>query len=784
MSPTPSSPLPHTRATSINGSGPTPTPIPTYTTSTAEMNGVPGMNGGSRVFAHLDDLVAVRPDVDINSPMRTILQQGELLAKQADTHLDFRRPDIALQEYIKASIVAIEIIPRHKEYVMLQSGKGELNRMYAGLTKRINAQHPRFADVKVHIKENNAKSGVKPVGTTVVAAPRSNGIVNGHTRAQSVQNTPLNPITNGIVRQKPQVHPKPNGLQGNAISSAPLDLAARFAVLRSGGTSGVVQDPRIRTQSIPGSVGSLGAAKPNYTTINRPTGPMEMPSVPTSIPGTSKPALDLHIPAFPRAPDAIYSPSQNADVPAAANLLSSVPRSGSYVGTLRAAPPISTHVPTPKIQEGRTEYFVPAHTRDGSISLQKKTSAPVIPDSATVTAEDLMSYLSYGSQTLKVLLVDVRSREDFESGHILTPSIICVEPITIRPGISAEQLGDSMIINPDSEQALYEHRHDFDLIVFYDQSSSTLKASGGDDSLVHFSRAVYEHDYEKQLKRRPMLLVGGLDAWTDLLGPASLKATISRTSSPAPDSSSKKHGRPLGRFPPARKPPAVPLKRRKTHSSRPLTREEEEVWDQTLRADSDHWKTAEAERSSSTELVYAKTTEDFVRRYPELPAIQESMTSPLPSNPVPNNMIRPSSHQLPPPPARPAPALPRQRSSGLFERGPIMVPAHSTQQITEPLVAPGLTGLTNASCVTCYMNAALQAISATPFLRDFLARFNRTVNPVPRKDGELSDPPQLMVRSFNILINHLWSGQYNYLTPQSFSVSIDFFSGSASLMKT
>lgn len=777
MSPTPSGPSSHTRATSIHGSGPTPTPTstlsPTYTTSATKMNGVPATNGGARVFAHLDDLVAVKPDVDINSPMRTILQQAELLAKQADTHLDFRRPDIALQEYIKASIVAIEIIPRHKEYVMLQSGKGELNRMYAGLKKRLNAQHPRFAEVKIVIKENNAKSGVKPLGNTA-ATTKLNG-VNGHIRAQSVQSTPLNSIANGTPRQKPQVHPKPNGLQGNAISSNPLDLAARFAELRSGGTTGVVQDPRIRTQSIPGTIESP-IAKPNYTTINRPTGPREMPSVPTNLPGAPKPALDLHIPAFPRAPDAIYSPSQNADTPAAANLLSSVPRSGSYVGTFRAAPPISTHVPTPKIQEGRKEYFVPAHTRDGSTSLEKKASAPVIPDSTTVTAEDLMNYLRYGSHILKVLLVDVRSREDFESGHILTPSIICVEPITIRPGISAEQLGDSMIINPDSEQALYEHRHDFDLMVFYDQASSSLKASGGDDSLLHFSRAVYEHDYEKQLKHRPMLLLGGLDAWTDLLGPASLKATISRTSSPAPDSSSRKHGRPLGRFPPARKPPAVPLKRRKTHSSRPLTKEEEEVWDQTLRADSDLWKSAEAERQSSAELVYAKTTEDFFRRYPELPAIQESMTSPLPSDPVPNQMIRSIPHQPPPPPARPAPALPRQRSSGLFERGPIMVPAHSAQQITEPLVAPGLTGLTNSSCVTCYMNSALQAISATPFLRDFLLRFNRSIYPVPRKDGESSDPPQLLVRSFNILMNHLWSGQYNFLTPQSFSVSIIYFS--------
>ena len=737
------------------------------------MSGIGGLNGGSRVFAHLDDLVAVRPNVDINSPIRKILQDGELLAKQADTLLDFRRPDIALQEYIKASIVAIEIIPHHKEYVMLQSGKGELNRMYAGLNKRINAQHPRFAEVKLLIKENNSKSGVKPVGTNAAGLPKSNG-ANGHVRAQSVQLTPLNSLSNGSVspRQKPPIQPKPNALIGNAIVTPnPSDLAARFAGLRSGGSHGAVQDPRIRTQSISVPGESTSTAKPNYTSFNRPTGPREMPSVPTNLPGPSRPPLDVQIPAFPRAPDAIYSPAQNADTPAAANLLSSVPRSGSYVGTSRAAPPISTHVPTPKIQEDRNEYFIPAYNHPIPTNIQKKQPPPPIPDSTTVTAEDLVTYLGYGSQCLKVLIVDVRSRDDFEIGHILAPTIICVEPITIRAGISAEQLGESMVINPDSEQALYEQRHDFDLIVFYDQSSSTLKSagSGADEILLHFSKAVYEYDYEKRLKRRPMLLVGGLDAWTDLLGPASLKATISRTSSPAPDTlASRKHGRPLGRFPPARRPPAVPLKRRKTHSSRPLTKEEEDVWDETLKADSDLWKTNEAERANTAELVYAKTTEDFFRRYPELPAIQESMMSPMPPEP---RMERPMVPQLPQPPARPAPALPRQRSSGLSERGaPVMVAAHNSG-ITAPTVQYGLTGLTNEHAVTCYMNAAVQAISATPFLRELLINFNKANHIVPIKAGERSNPPQLMVRSFNILMNHLWSGQYNYLTPHSFGVS-------------
>lgn len=33
-----------------------------------------------------------------------------------------------------------------------------------------------------------------------------------------------------------------------------------------------------------------------------------------------------------------------------------------------------------------------------------------------------------------ILILDVRSREDFETGHIFAPNIICVDPISIREG--------------------------------------------------------------------------------------------------------------------------------------------------------------------------------------------------------------------------------------------------------------------------------------------------------------------------------------------------------------
>jgi ubiquitin carboxyl-terminal hydrolase 8 len=674
-----------------------------------------------------------------------------------------------LQDYIKASTIAIEIIPRHKDWIDIQANKGEAYRMYQMLTKRLSSQHQKFAEVKKLIKEDNLRTGVQPTKDIAKTPYPTSGTVNGHTRSQSVQHEPLSNLSNGNhTRQKPPIQPKPNALHGNALPTGQMsDLAARFAGLRSG-TNGKVQDPRIRTQSIPG-IAESSLVSTTQVPLPKPSGPREMPPVPTTVPGAAKlPPLDVQIPNLPRAPDAIYSPAQNADTPATANLLSSVQRGGSFSGSSRqnSAPPISTYIPTPKIRDNGGDYFSPGPP------LPPKKVVPSIPDSTTVTAEDLMTYLSYGSASLKVLLVDVRSRDEFESGHILAQAIICVEPITLRPDISAEQLGDSMIIAPDGEQALYEQRHDYDLIVYYDQSSESLQET--DPTLLHFSKAIYDYEYDQRPQRHPMLLVGGLDAWTDLLGPNSLQASISRTSSPAPDSFGKP-GRPIGRVPPARKPPGAPLRRKKTYSSRPLSKDEEKKWGEILRRDSvlvkEETITEEEEETASADFVYAKTAEDFFRRFPDVSTIQESMITPLPREKRIDSVS--SAPAVPEPPARPAPALPRQYSSGLFEKGPIAVasPSHA-HGITKSRRPQGLTGLNNSG-VTCYLNSAIQAISATPFLRETLMQFSQSRSPVPRKSDEdpTAQPPQFLTKTLQNLLTHLWSGNQDFLKPTTFAVS-------------
>lgn len=69
------------------------------------------------------------------SQIKKIVTEGEQYARQAETHLDFGRPDIALQEYMKAGIIAVDIIPRHKDYPALKSDRGELHRLHDAFLK-------------------------------------------------------------------------------------------------------------------------------------------------------------------------------------------------------------------------------------------------------------------------------------------------------------------------------------------------------------------------------------------------------------------------------------------------------------------------------------------------------------------------------------------------------------------------------------------------------------------------------------------------------------------------
>lgn len=74
-----------------------------------------------------------------------------------------------------------------------------------------------------------------------------------------------------------------------------------------------------------------------------------------------------------------------------------------------------------------------------------------------------------------------------------------------------------MVIGPRQEASLFANRDKFDLVSVYD-SSSTSFHPGDQKPLSILIRLISEQAFRKMLKRMPMLLIGGIEAWKREVG--------------------------------------------------------------------------------------------------------------------------------------------------------------------------------------------------------------------------------------------------------------------------
>ncbi|OBZ73629.1 Ubiquitin carboxyl-terminal hydrolase 8 [Grifola frondosa] len=124
-------------------------------------------------------------------------------------------------------------------------------------------------------------------------------------------------------------------------------------------------------------------------------------------------------------------------------------------------------------------------------------------------------------QNFKVLVLDVRTREQFEREHIKADAVVCIEPSVLqRESVTAQSIEDSLSVAPRNEATLFNNRDKFDLVAIYDDSSENFGDS--QSALSCLVRAIFEMAFSKFLKRPPMLLEGGLHAWKQEFGEAEL----------------------------------------------------------------------------------------------------------------------------------------------------------------------------------------------------------------------------------------------------------------------
>ena len=77
-----------------------------------------------------------------------------------------------------------------------------------------------------------------------------------------------------------------------------------------------------------------------------------------------------------------------------------------------------------------------------------------------------------------------------------------------------------MVIGPRQEASIFDNRDKFDLVTVYDGSSRSF--GDANTPLSTLVRVISEQAFRKILKRMPMMLVGGIEAWKREVGETEL----------------------------------------------------------------------------------------------------------------------------------------------------------------------------------------------------------------------------------------------------------------------
>lgn len=604
-------------------------------------------------------------------------------------------------------------------------------------------------------------------------------------------------------KQRPIIHPKPQALQAHpqSLISGPgvvvsMPIEERFSQLRVHGKpngfrpetdrrdGSFAEMPSPTQYTPPSSNGSPSQAHSStsvqggWSPIGKPSGPREMPQPPVYPPPPAKIPLDAPDVSLPRAPSPAYDPSRST--PTQSHISPQLNRKRSIIGVVdtrgkQLLPAVTSSHPYSETNAD------PYSSRSNGVIEGPKLEPP---HTTFIKATELFEYL----RKYNVLVIDVRSRIEYDQGHIFAKSVMCIEPVGLRIGLSAEELEERLIVSPADELALFEKRNEFDMVVYYDQNTSTNRFLSGPPTMTVAPalRALYDTLYEfnayKPLRSPPVMLIGGLDAWIDLVGPQSLKSSTTAASIRSARNRNLQPGRPIGRVPMASHNSSLEIRKRRLRDYYPLNADEDRTWRETARkeevqsleyevgqGDSDVESVAPHGEESISSFVHSY--EEFLRKFPEPSAIRQSMTISSPAS-VPAPPSRPPP-LLPDAPSRPPPAVPRPSYSGVLDRdsSPLsptsrqqysaQPPLYTARAISHYLKLPR-TGLINFS-VTCYMNATIQCLLATIPLSQFF--LDNRWRDFTQKNWKGSNG--IMPEIYANLIRSLWRNDVQAVRPTS-----------------
>lgn len=796
-----------------------------------------GLGGGrsSKPLAHLKDLQHRSSEgLDLNHSIGQLVKTAEASLKQATTLLDFRKPDLAYLEYLRTYEILVHFVQQSPSYADFRAAKGPLHQRYWTLLKALNDHAEQFDKVKLIIENDNKRNRTAPrlpasltpgpqrYSTPAVSSPPQvpvskfarplsvpdSSTLKNHQDAQSpmaFDGSSSSPtLINGASRPCPAPSPKPKGLHGHVISTsgaAPTGAVAlneRFARLRmmpgpidttmqrseSQASNSSIQTSPVNVTSPTHynsrtSFEALTPVKSNSSIGSRPSGPRTMQNGSRIRPDFNGLSLDAQVAAaMPKAPSPTYSPARNMQTPVDVDPPRSSARSITGTGGRSNSIASSASAYAPGGEDG-SDYFPKVNPTSPSprsvMSTQRRRKSVYLPREIRVGAEKLYDYLKMHN----ILLIDLRTREDFDQGHIFAHSVICIEPAALRQDMSADELQDRLVLSPEAEQDMFFNRDRYDLVVYYDESTVSDQylhhpKCGEDLSLRYLHDALYEFNQDKPLQRPPILLMGGIRAWADLVGSQALQ--MSNTARSA------RNSRPIRRVPAPSGKPRLQVQKKRLRDYNPLDEEEEQKWRERARVESVAVESkAEFDEEDengtvddTTELL--NNIENFNRRFPDAgslsqqSAVQPYTQPPRPPPKIPQYPAAPPPSALPQAPTRPAPAAPRMSYSGVNERTvsqtsqrSVELPAYVPTRFLPSNLRLPRTGLVNFG-VTCYMNATIQALSATtPLSIFFMDERYRSQVQVENWKGSKGVLPDLYAN----LVRSIWKGDVEAIRPST-----------------
>lgn len=359
---------------------------------------------------------------------------------------------------------------------------------------------------------------------------------------------------------KPVPHKKPEALVGLGLKNTPPG-SPRSPIIRNGaavvttnlnesvltsneGSSNGDRSPVSPTTTFGGQFPSLDELENRFSSNNPYSSPTLRPTIsapsPTPTITMDEPPIRSSRPPLPPTPRAVNGygvqlSEEEHRVREASRAEAMAKLSGNISPPLRpyAPPPVSngsrnSYQPSQQQQQQYSPSFDPISLPPAGPSISPKLSSQFSSSySNEILPAELYTILAGALNSPngpRILLLDVREREDYERERIKGETV-CLEPVILRNGVSSIDLESSLSVSPSHESLIFNSRHTYDRVVIYDQSSTSLPnsvppstSSAAQHQLYNLTSAIYEREFRKSLKKQPVLLVGGWEAWKTVVG--------------------------------------------------------------------------------------------------------------------------------------------------------------------------------------------------------------------------------------------------------------------------